>query len=190
MGAIVTAGEVAAAWPEFSDLEIAEQAALIQAASHLIQNYTHRTWAIAAATELYNGTGTVNLMLRRHPATVASAVTVNGVTVTDYKLDTLRSVLVRGDYDDDPELSTAYWDRGTNNVSVTYTAGVEPNLAIRRAGVLLVKDLSQRTEAGAFRREKIGDYEYEMSGQEVSVYGMLPSVVQMLLAPYVDMRRR
>jgi hypothetical protein len=189
MGVVVTAGEVTDAWPTFASLDTEEQGALVRVASQLIESYTRRQWTAAETTETYDGNGRAVLALNRYPVATVGTVQVDGVTVTDYVLKASSGQLVRGDTGTVAHGNAIIWDEGTQNISVTYTAGEGPPFPVRRAGVLLVKHLSQTTDAGAFRREKIGDYEYEMAGQEVTIYGRLPNVVAMLLAPYTDQKR-
>jgi hypothetical protein len=189
MGVVVTAAEVADAWPDFVSLDVEEQGALVRVASQLIEQYTKRRWLSEEATETYDGNGLPILDLKRHPVSLMGSVMVDGVAITDYVLKKASGQLVRGDTSTVARERTTCWDTGTENITITYTAGEEPPWPVRRAGVLLVKNIQQRTEAGAFRREKLGDYEYELGDAFVTMQGRLPSVVEMLLNPYVDQRK-
>lgn len=188
MSDLVSVADVVAAWPDFASLDAGEQSSLIEAASRYVKDYTQRAFLRTTYTEYLSGDGTKDLRLSHYPVLSVSSVTVDGTTETDYVLLPDEGILVRGDSTDDPAGSIG-WDRGTRNIVVTYIGGEilvpEP---VKRAVILMAKELQQRIDAGAMRREKLGDYEYEMAGQEVTVYGRVPSVVAMLLAPYCTWR--
>lgn len=189
---LVTDAEVTAAWADFADLAANERAALIDVASEVIAQHTGRDWTTSASTsETLSGDGSRWLFLKRYPASSVASVVVNGTTLasTNYTLLPDEGIVVRGDTKDDPR-SSCGWDRGTRNIVVTYTGGYAavPD-PVKRAAILLVKNLSQQTDLGAFKREKIGDYEYELAGTEVTTFGRLPTLVEALLAPYRSSRQ-
>lgn len=87
---------------------------LVTAQSILITDWLSQPIKSATVTEVYDGTGTPNLVLRAFPVTAVSAVSIAGValTPTAWTSDDIGVHLV-----------TDYFDKGAGNVSVTYTAG-------------------------------------------------------------------
>jgi hypothetical protein len=188
MSDLVTVAEVTAAWADFANLDASEQSSLIEAASRYVTDYTRRNFLRTTYTEVLSGTGHKDLRLANYPILSVTSVTIDGVAETDYVMLPEEGILVRGDADDDPRGSIG-WDRGTRNITVVYIGGeIHVPEPVKRATILMAKEIQQRTDAGTFRREKIGDYEYETGGQEAGLYGRVPSVVSMLLAPYCSWR--
>lgn len=87
---------------------------LVTAQSILITDWLSQPIKSVTVTEVYDGTGTPNLVLRAFPVTAVSAVSIAGValTPTAWTSDDIGVHLV-----------TDYFDKGRANVSVTYTAG-------------------------------------------------------------------
>jgi hypothetical protein len=187
---IATIAEVTAAWPDFADLPNMEQVGLLQAATDLVAKATGRDWETAntATTETHDGSGGPYLFLRRFPVASVGTVTVDGSRVTDYVLDATAGMLTRGESDGDPR--TYEWEQGSGNISVAYIPAATTPPGLKRAAIYLVRWLSLQTSSAGMRREKIGDYEYELGGQEVTTFGQLPTVVEAMLTPYKDWRIR
>jgi hypothetical protein len=185
MADIVSEAEVTAFWPGFDDVDSTAQTLLLAAASAAVRKFCGREFATpASGTELYDGDGSPHLFLRRFPVSSVSAVSVNGASVADYKLDATRGVLTPGGGKVAP-WDGGRWTAGTQNISVTYTGGPsavpEP---VKLATIALIRDMKERVDSGAFRRERIGDYEYELAGQDLAAPGRMPAMVEMLLTPY------
>jgi hypothetical protein len=181
---LVTEAEVTAAWAGFASLDSVTKAMLLSAASDVVRNHTGRDWETGSTTETHDGNGTPYLFLRRYPVSAVATVTVNGSAETDFTLAGSRGVVTRGDGEGDPRC--ARWDLGTQNISVAYTASVTVPDPVKWATIAMLREMHTRMSAAALKREKIGDYEREFAGQEVAVYGQVPSFVAAILSPYVD----
>jgi hypothetical protein len=185
---LVTEAEVTAAWPGFANLSSTAKTMLLSAASDAVRNHTRRDWGTGSTTETHDGSGTPRLFLKRYPTSSVTTITVNGTAETDYVLDASRGIVTRGDGEIDPRWSPV-WDAGTQNIDVAYTASVTVPDQVKWATISMVREMWVRTSTAALKREKLGDYEREFSGGEVTLYGRIPSWIDALLAPYCDWRQ-
>lgn len=97
---------------------------LITACSTFIQSWLNRPSLLSADyTETYNGQGNAQIVLRNFPVTNVAAVTIDGSVIAT------RPPLGTGNgggfvFDDESVMLTGYrFNRGFQNITITYTAG-------------------------------------------------------------------
>lgn len=181
-GLLLTVGDVRAALGD-ARAESPAALALVRAASSAIEAYCRRTFAQAEVTELLSGGGHPRLVVARPPIASVTSVEVEGTAVTDYL--NCESYLLRGN-GRGPLDCAPTWPRGTRNIEVTYTGGFATVPGeVKAAALILVEHHFQSIEhPGLVRRERIGDWEYDLSAVATSS-DQLPPAVRALLAPYV-----
>jgi hypothetical protein len=196
---LVTPGQVAAAWPQFTTLVTsADQTELIADASQEVLDFTRRPGFIQTfLTETLDGNGLARLWLSMRPIITVAAITVDGIALDNtggfgWLAKPGTGMLLRGgllaasgvgrsDVRFDPR-----WPHGTQNVVVQYWGGyiVVPPPVVR-ATIWLVQYMYRRgLVTGVYKSESIGDYSYEIGLPLVP--GTLPDYIAALLANYVQ----
>ena len=95
----------------------------------IFEDYKHTFGTPTEATELYDGTGTDTLFLRRTPITAFSAVQIDNTTIPISSFSVVGNTLIY----------PGKFPVGTANISVTYTAGtdtVDPRLKFAELSAL------------------------------------------------------
>lgn len=152
-------------------------AQLISRASAAIENYLQRSVRSADVTEVRDGTGGTAMLLKQHPVSAVSAVTIDGLPIPaasawgqpGWWLPDDRRILLFG----------YSFTRGVGNVSVAYTGGfdtVPPDVeqACIETVLLMVK-----------RREHIDVSSKALAGESITYVNVeLPRAAQQVLANY------
>lgn len=154
---------------------------LITAASAFIESWLSRTIAVTAYTQTFNGNGGNVLFFPHRPVTAITSVQVNTTTIA------LASDAVSAGYafDDTSLYLRGYtFDRGLQNVAVSYSAGLSSN-----APTDVPSDLQQaciELVALKYRRlENEGVASKAMAGETTTyVVSDMPKPVQTLLMQY------
>lgn len=164
-------------------------ALMVNEATGMIEKKCHRRFKQTTyTTETYDGTGTKQLWIRNPPIISITLITVDNETISEAT-----------DYDDydgyriEPQVNghkmegmlylSNGWDKGEQNVEVTYSGGYTtiPD-DIRRAAVMMIREwYNMYRNTQGFKSESIGKYSYS--------YDALPDSVQKsiddYLAPYI-----
>lgn len=116
------------------------------------QDFNHGTSSITL-----DGTGGDALVLPQFPAITAGTVTVNGGTITDYRLSE-DGVLLRlgGTITETTPWPYGVWPKGRQNVAVTYEHGYEDALLPRDVRLLALSIAARVIVQGVAKDESIG----------------------------------
>jgi uncharacterized phiE125 gp8 family phage protein len=150
---------------------------LITAASQFIQSWLNRTIASASYSETRNGSGSARLFLRNRPVTAVASVTVDGVAIA------ASSPAPTGDgylFDESSLYLVGHcFMRGTQNVTVQYTAGYAATPPeIEQACIALVALRYKE-------RDRIGQGSKNIGGETVSFQqNDMPADVATILDQY------
>lgn len=93
---------------------------VVEAASKVVERYTHRAWRTQTIVETQDGDGRSVLALRQYPPRTVTSVVEDGTALTsgDWTLDAHAGLLYRGG-----PTSVQPWACGVGTVVVTYQAG-------------------------------------------------------------------
>jgi uncharacterized phiE125 gp8 family phage protein len=155
---------------------------LVTNASALIESYCSRVFARATYTETRNGNGGSRLFLANSPVSAVSAVAIDGQTIpaasgpltTGYAFDA-GVIYLRG----------YCFNRGVQNVTVSYTAGFATVPAdVAQACIELVA-------AKFAKRDRIDKQSETLGTQQTISYSMadMPAQVKAALNPYVQVAK-
>lgn len=156
--------------------------ALITNVSAAIESFCNRTFEQASYKDTYNGTERSTLYLREGPVTAVTAVSIDGIAVgaapdavsAGYVFDE-QMVYLRG------HCIPARFNRGVQNVTVSYTAGyVTIPADVNQACVSWVADLFAKRTRIDKKNETLGTQQTQ--GYDLSD---MPATVRTVLQPYV-----
>ncbi len=179
--------------PQLTDVSVELLAALIAAATELIERYCGREFSYETVTdEMYSGDGTQELLLRRFP--VASLTTITIVDSAGNETDYASATYFRVDLDSGivqwrPDQYCTF-PVGFENIKATYVGGYQRVPAdLQSACVQIVEALVGIESSDArLTQEKLGDYArtFRVHGEDASP--IFSPGVQSLLSAYVDER--
>jgi len=186
---LVTAAEVADAWPAFGSVPSYQQPGLIRDASAIIAAAVGVDFVPTSYVERIDGRNLPRIWLAHRPVLSVSSVAVSGEVLApaDYTLDPGAGELLRGDGSYEPRFAQM-WPSGRRNIEVSYQAGYAtvPD-DVKRACILTIRyHAGIVAVSGAFKSESIGDYSYTIAdgGSSGGSRDNLPSDAAAILARY------
>jgi len=157
---IITLADVKAYLRVYSTDTDAEITDMLEAVSDVCERFTRKVWRSTSYTETYSGEGIGAVLTLRHvPVTTVTTVTENGaaVTSTGWVLDGRQGWLQRGS-----SLVPLSWQRGFQNIVVTYTAAPASVPAnIEQGCRLLAQHMWETQRGGGLPRQAGADGEYD-----------------------------
>lgn len=170
---------------------------LITAASQFAIDYCGRNFASTERTQLYDGQGTDELLVKDTPVTAWGAVVVTDQWAGDsetYSSSDFISDLNIGLLKFAPTITNGqsrYFVQGIQNVSVTYTAGYSTIPESLQQAVcdliLAMSTMTAYTGNPAMQAERMGEYNYSQRIPNTSTAELstsIPASVRAAFAPY------
>lgn len=165
---------------DYNNIDAASQAhidALIEVASDIIERICHREFTKGTKTEILDGSGYREITLRHKPITSITSITftsfVDGSTETiagSHFTYEPKTGILRWAYASDSDSEFKDWfEEGFQNLTITYVGGFDPipspiKLLVAQSVLASYKPDATGTN---LKKQKIGDYFYELSAQHI-----------------------